>query len=683
VIKSIRLKNFRRYEDSTFTFADGLNFIEGVNNAGKTTVLYGVEYALFGKVGTNLQPAGLMKAGAKDVGVELVFVGKDGRTYRLQRIHIKPPKSRTKVNGHFTLKVAEEGSEAEKIVLSSDFDDRETQLAEAVQKALGLTKRAYDLAVHLQQGRIAEILNGNPQLDIVLGVTAAVFVEEELRAMALTREKAAAALPALDASLERLNEERRMRKERLSALEAEDAAHAEVLAAFATREASLQEKRDARAPMLDAWRSLSAAEESVTSGRDALDRAREAATEAGSLDSHAATVQGANDAVESATSTRAAAKDAVDALHARTRSLEGKKGDLAGRLERRKAVGSGGMCDHCGQEVDAAHMAKAIPELEAALADLDGQLAATEAETATASAAADAADEALSAARVTLAEAQGAHGRAQAAADALQAATDAFAAANEAAAASRVAAEAFVDPGDGLLDRLAAAVNAARDAIREEEIRIEAEGEHLGATTDRLARERRESEQSLAAVDRDHATTTAEADALRADAALASRLRSLGKAFKAVQQDLREQATASMATRSLELHSHLSGDDKELKALEIDSKRYVVNVTPRDVGAKVPAALYQGGGHRLLLGLAARLALAEQLGPVPFILLDEPTYGLDKDRRAALLSRISDLDVAKQLLLITHHDVGTSGATRQQVVRDGKTSRIATEGAQA
>jgi len=346
-------------------------------------------------------------------------------------------------------------------------------------------------------------------------------------------------------------------------------------------------------------------------------------------------------------------------------------------------VDEGGICDHCGQEVDAAHLAKAIPELRAALADLSGQIAATEAEAAAASTAAEATDEALSTARVALAEAEGALTRATDAATALQAVTDALSAANSDAAASRTAAEAFIDAGDDLLSRLATAVNAARDAIREEEIRIEADGEHLRETTDRLARERRESEDSLAGVERDHASTSAQANELRADAALARRLRALGKAFKAVQQALREQATASMAPRSLELHQHLSGDDKELKALRIDPKRYVVEVTPRDIGNKVPAALYQGGGHRLLLGLATRLALAEQLGPVPFILLDEPTYGLDKDRRAALLSRISDLDVAKQLLLITHHDATGSGGNRQQVVREGKTSRLATEGAQA
>ncbi|MEO1267821.1 MAG: AAA family ATPase [Myxococcota bacterium] len=83
MIRSIRLRNFRRYVDATFDLTEGLNFIEGVNNAGKTSVLYAIEYALFGKVGSNLQAIGLMHPGTRQVGVELVFDGKDGRTNRL------------------------------------------------------------------------------------------------------------------------------------------------------------------------------------------------------------------------------------------------------------------------------------------------------------------------------------------------------------------------------------------------------------------------------------------------------------------------------------------------------------------------------------------------------------------------------------------------------------------------
>jgi len=678
VIRSIRLRNFRRYVDATFDLSEGLNFIEGVNNAGKTTVLYAIEYALFGKVGTNLQAVSLMHPGSKQVGVELVFDGKDGRTYRLQRMHEKPPRSRTKVVGHFTLKAATPDEEGEKYLLSSDFDDREAQLAVAVQEALGLTKRAYDLAVHLKQGEIPAILDGSPQLDIVLGVTASVFVEEELRAMALEREKAAKTLPVLVATLERLDAERADKVARQDALASEADALQAKADAHAVREEELDAKRAARAPLIAATSALRDALAARDDAKAALTRATDAADAAGSVEDTTAALTRASDAVTAATTARDAAQATLDDLQRQAEARAADKGDLSGRLARRQAASEGGTCDHCGQEVDAAHLSREIPALEAALTDLDGSIAALQADTEAARTTLRTATDGVAEAQVARSAAEAAVARSTDAAAAADTAKAARADADAALNAATDAAHAFVDSAAtdaALLAAMDEAVQAARDAIRDEEIRIETETAHLREQQARVATDQRDCASSLAGIDRDRAATASEADALRADAELGAKLRSLSKAFKAVQQDLREQATASMATRSLELHRHLSGDDKELKDLSIDSKRYTVEVTPTDVGSKVPAALYQGGGHRLLLGLAARLALAEQLGPVPFVLLDEPTYGLDRDRRKALLDRISSLDVAKQLLLITHHDAADAGGRRIQVTREGKTSR--------
>jgi ABC-type transport system involved in cytochrome bd biosynthesis fused ATPase/permease subunit len=92
-----------------------------------------------------------------------------------------------------------------------------------------------------------------------------------------------------------------------------------------------------------------------------------------------------------------------------------------------------------------------------------------------------------------------------------------------------------------------------------------------------------------------------------------------------------------------------------------------VLVTPKATGQELPAALSQGGGHRLLLGLAFRLALVKRLGPFPFVLLDEPTYGLDERHRTALLQRISGLGLCDQLLLITHQAMGDETGARIHV----------------
>jgi ABC-type transport system involved in cytochrome bd biosynthesis fused ATPase/permease subunit len=116
------------------------------------------------------------------------------------------------------------------------------------------------------------------------------------------------------------------------------------------------------------------------------------------------------------------------------------------------------------------------------------------------------------------------------------------------------------------------------------------------------------------------------------------------------------------------IHRALSVDD-ELLSVSIDPARYQVLVTPKASGQELPASLSQGGGHRLLLGLAFRLALVQRLGPFPFVLLDEPTYGLDERHRTALLERIAGLKLCDQLLLITHQAMGDADGKRIHVER--------------
>jgi ABC-type transport system involved in cytochrome bd biosynthesis fused ATPase/permease subunit len=59
---------------------------------------------------------------------------------------------------------------------------------------------------------------------------------------------------------------------------------------------------------------------------------------------------------------------------------------------------------------------------------------------------------------------------------------------------------------------------------------------------------------------------------------------------------------------------------------------------------------------------------------VSFVLLDEPTYGLDEHRRTALLGRVAALDSSKQMVLITHHDVGDVAGHHIRIVKKGKSS---------
>ncbi len=199
MIKRLRLKGFRRYVDETFELGPGVTFINGRNNAGKTTLFLAIEYALTGTVAGARSQAFLLHPDAKGLGVELVFSARDGKIYKLQRLHQMPARAKSRLIGHFTLKEIV-GPEDERYVLSSDFQDHEDALAKKLAEITGITRRILHLAVHVRQGEIAQILDGDSRLDIALGITAAGTANEEMRALALTDEQAAEALPAVEAS---------------------------------------------------------------------------------------------------------------------------------------------------------------------------------------------------------------------------------------------------------------------------------------------------------------------------------------------------------------------------------------------------------------------------------------------------------------------------------------------------
>jgi DNA repair exonuclease SbcCD ATPase subunit len=619
MIRQLRVKGFRRYVDQTFTFGPGVTFIDGRNNAGKTTLFLAIEYALTGTVSGARSQFALLRPGAKGLGVELVFKARDGRTYKLQRIHQLPPRAKSRLVGHFTLKelVTREGAEEERYVLSSDFQDHEEVLARKLAELTGMSRRVFDLAVHIRQGEIAQILEGDARLDIALGMTAAGTVNEELRALALEDERAVETLPALEASLAHVEQAR---------------------TSASTDEAGLtarREKLEAEQQALEARLEQPDGEddEALEAFVEAVDGWRSAKED---LEREASDLEGP-DAAALAVQVEACAAQ-VEAARARRPETE-LRYDLKARVRRREALLEKGLssCESCGAALDAA---RARTEL----VDWKQQLAALEA---------GAVDEA--ALQATLAQRRAEH-RARVSLE--QTITESREAVVEAEKAAR---ELLPTPDARDLEalqtewetrveqqRLARATEQART-----EAKLEAVTQSLGELEARLGEERSRG----GALDREHARLVAEVEGLRRCRRRAEELRTLSAAFKQLQEELRTRTATELAQSMHTIHRALSPDD-EFEALSIDPARYQVLVTPRATGQELPASLSEGGGHRLLLGLAFRLALVKRLGPFPFVLLDEPTYGLDERHRTALLERIAGLGLCEQLLLITHQSMG-------------------------
>ena len=609
MITRLRLKGFRRYVDDTFELGPGVTFINGRNNAGKTTLFLAIEYALTGSVAGARSQAFLLHPDAKGLGVEMVFTARDGKTYKLQRLHRMPPRAKSRLIGHFTLKEIV-GPDNERYVLSSDFQDHEDALAKKLAEITGVTRRILHLAVYVRQGEIAQILDGDARLDIALGITAAGTANEEMRALALADEQAAEALPAVEASYNHLERERNASTtdETASQLRLEE------LRAEATRwsqapPAVAIDDDAAFAKAFDAYRDANAAvaraEATLVAFGNGLDREK---TE---LEAAIASAQ-------------------PDDLQ--------KLADLRARIERRGELLLTGepICEHCGSTIDLAQSKK--------------ELGAWRKEAAT-----------LEAGAIDVPELRG-----QLRDVARRVAERGVAAATlERATSTRKRTEAGVralaDGDPRPLDMIAAERRAERDNKLFEQAtvraRAEAKLEATEAAIDEIEGRIAAQERRGAELEREDARLAAELDRLRKRVRRAEDLRKLASAFKALQEQLRTRAASELAKSTYEIHKAISVDH-EIESIEVDPTRYQVLVTSASTKQVMPASLAQGGGHRLLLGLAFRLALQKRLGPFPFMLLDEPTYGLDERHRKALLERIAKLGASEQILLVTHQDMG-------------------------
>jgi exonuclease SbcC len=676
MIERLRLRNFRRYRDATLPFEAGMNFIQGPNNVGKTTVFFAIEYALFGRVEGFKTIRALMQPGKRSIGAELVFRGQTGERFLLQRIHQAPPKSKKTLEGHFTLKAILDGGET--YLLSSDFGDTEDKLALKLLELTGLTRRFFCIALHMRQGEIPTILEGSKQLDIVLGVTAASMAEEELRQMALELEKESAGLAVLQERLRSLGNELAQVQAELSAVNAEQKAAAEKLAALGEAADPRQELDRQLAPLVKA---MSAFEDHGRQGETARRRLAdererlEETLKAGGKPEVEKEMLDLEAKSAARTKTVAKVRKDLDEVIAEERKLHEQRGDLAGRIERRQGLprGKGAKCEVCGAAIDAAQTKKELAQWTGEIEQLDKTIAELKAKHGQTQGLLDKedAEERKHHARVLQLKDQRdkiasleetiskrrAEGETAAAAE-----KEAFASVQkEAKNLSTIVQEAGLETKWNLEGEPAAAMASLRETVQVlKQAMAERAGRQLAqrqALTDLLQRIESQSQgltRRQAELERELAAAKADAGAQQIKAARAERFRRISAGFKDYQVQIRNEAATKLATDAIALHRKLSRSD-EFESLSIDPSHYAMQVTPRELGEEVPAALYEGGGHRLLLGLAYRLAVARLVDQCPVLMLDEPTYGLDASHREALLDRLGNPELARQVLLVTHH----------------------------
>ena len=83
LFQSLTLKNIRSYLDERIEFPEGKVLLAGDIGSGKSTILLAIEFALFGLIKGDVDGSALLRNGAREGSVEIVFLL--DKQYRIHR----------------------------------------------------------------------------------------------------------------------------------------------------------------------------------------------------------------------------------------------------------------------------------------------------------------------------------------------------------------------------------------------------------------------------------------------------------------------------------------------------------------------------------------------------------------------------------------------------------------------
>ena len=85
MIHRLRLRNWRSYEDLDLLFDPGTTFVVAPNGVGKTSLVYGLAWAVFGQHSGVDPQKDCIRAGAESAEVQVEFDLPDGRRLSISR----------------------------------------------------------------------------------------------------------------------------------------------------------------------------------------------------------------------------------------------------------------------------------------------------------------------------------------------------------------------------------------------------------------------------------------------------------------------------------------------------------------------------------------------------------------------------------------------------------------------
>lgn len=328
------LKYFRGITDKTFTPAsDGITAIVGENGTGKTSILAGISWCLYGEKPEGVKRADALineKADYKSgdrTQVTCVIIAGDGRLLRVNR-RITTRKGATEVDLWQRPAADYDGTNGG--ALLADADGWEHVAGPAVShanpvivRALGMDSRQYFAAVHVQQKQVDDLVHDKKRGEVIEQQTG-------ITALTVARDKAREEVNALKRSSRDLHVDKRAVKDAEKAAKDAKADVEKLRSRVAKGEAKTRDARDkyekARATFEEKSAAYTAGQERRARKATLTERIDSAKARISALEAEKRELMGRVGAhtgdvtVEDAKNSLASARDALDAARDRERA---------------------------------------------------------------------------------------------------------------------------------------------------------------------------------------------------------------------------------------------------------------------------------------------------------------------------------------------------------------------------
>lgn len=369
------LKYFRGITDKTFTPAsDGITAIVGENGTGKTSILAGISWCLYGEKPEGVKRADALinekadyKAGDRTQVTCVVSVS-DGRLLRVNR-RITTRKGATEVDMWQRPAADYDGTNGG--ALLADADGWEHVAGPAVShanpvivRALGMDSRQYFAAVHVQQKQVDDLVHDKKRGEVIEQQTG-------ITALTVARDKAREEVNALKRSSRDLHVDKRAVKDAEKAAKDAKADVEKLRSRVAKGEAKTRDARDkyekARATFEDKSAAYTAGQERRARKAALAERIDSAKTRISALEAEKRELMGRVGAhtgevtVEDAKNSLASARDALDAARDRERAASALVEEARAAGERLRAA----LTDNGGEAVTEAALTETVSTLSA------------------------------------------------------------------------------------------------------------------------------------------------------------------------------------------------------------------------------------------------------------------------------------------------------------------------------